>query len=250
MPLYKIVKAFFIPPGLFVTIFLFLALYLFVCELWNRKYNYRVKIGINWLNIFGICFCLLCSFISYSISVNAFSQRFARSLEYMYPCGSGKVDAIFVLGGADVRARTGLKLQKNYKVDVVVSGFNGEAERLAKILINGGVAKDKIILEPKATNTKDHVKYMLPIALEKEYKRICLVTSASHMPRSMMNFYEPFKNNGIEVVPYPCGYTVPKEHKVYVPDREWLPNPYSLEQSAVAWHEYLGMFELWLERLW
>lgn len=250
MPLYKIIKTFFIPPGIFIVMFLLLAIYIMLSHWWNKKHYYKNNVGGNSATMVGVIICLCSAVLIYGLSINAISQRFMNNLEYMYDRGSGKVDAIFVLGGDyGQRVQIAMKLQKTYDVDVVVSGYNGEAEDMQKLLLKGGVPNDKIIVEPKATNTKDHVTYMLPIALKKGYKNIYLVTNANHMPRSMMNFYKPFKNNGIEIVPYSCRYTVPKEHMATPPEREWLPNSYSLEQSSQAWHEYLGMLELWLSRL-
>lgn len=250
MPLYKIIKTFFVPPGIFIVIFLLLAIYIMLSHWWNKKHYYKNNVGGNGPTIVGVIICLCSAILVYGLSINFVSQRFMHSLEYMYARGSGKVDAVFVLGGGwGQREKAGFQLQKKYKTDIVVSGYHGEAERMQEVLLKCGVTNDKIIVESKATNTKDHVKYMLPIALEKGYKRVYLVTDANHMPRSMMNFYKPFKNKGIDVIPYPCRYTVPKEHRAAPPEREWLPNPYSLEQSSQAWHEYLGMLELWLSRL-
>lgn len=249
MPLYKIVKTFFIPPGIFIVIFILLALYFILAHWWNKKRYYKNGSEDSSVAMIGFSICLCSAILVYSLSINAVSQRFMHSLEYKYSRGNVKVDAVFVLGGGyNQRIQAGVKLQKAYNVDVVVSGYNGEAESMQNLLLKGGVINDKIIVEPKATNTKDHVTYMLPIALEKGYKRIYLVTDANHMPRSMMNFYVPFKNKGIEVLPYPCRYTVPKEHREDF-RREWIPNIYSLQQSAEAWHEYLGMLELWIIRL-
>lgn len=114
---------------------------------------------------------------------------------------------------------------------------------MQKIMLAKGVKADKIILETKSTNTKDHVKYLLPMAIDKGYKQIYLVTSASHMLRSMQLFKEAFRKNGIEVVPYPCGHRTSKEHEL-VENREWIPNIFSFELGVEAWTEYLGMLEL------
>ena len=58
-----------------------------------------------------------------------------------------------------------------------------------------------------------------------------------------MNFEKPFKEKGIEVLPYPCGYYTPKEYRPN-PKLEWVPDIRNLELSTLAWHEYLGMLEL------
>ena len=82
------------------------------------------------------------------------------------------------------------------------------------------------------------------LRMEKGYKRVYLVTSAYHMPRSMLNFEKAFAAYGIEVVPYACEYRTPKEYRPS--EHDWLPDIRYFNQSAVAWNEYLGMLELWL----
>lgn len=195
---------------------------------------------------FGAIVCSILAAITFALSVDAGAQRFLHSIEHKYVRANVKPDAIIVLGGpSTARDRTGAILQKRYKVDVVLTGYNGEAERMQKYMLEQGIPAEKIILEPKAANTKEHVKYVLPIALDKSYKKVTVVTNAYHMPRSMMNFEKPFKEKGIEVLPYPCGYYTPREYRPR-PKFEWVPDIRNLERSTIAWHEYLGMLELWL----
>lgn len=192
----------------------------------------------------GICFCFICGCVTYGISTKIGSDRFIHSLEYKYTNKVIKPDAIILLGESEYRTRAAIRLYKKHKVDVIPSGYRGSAERMAKALIANGVPASAIIEERQATNTKDHVKYILPIAIEKGYERVYLVTSAYHMPRSVMNFERAFAEHGIEVVPYCCDYYT---SRVFKPtDRDWLPDIRYFQQSAIAWNEYLGMLELWL----
>lgn len=240
MPFYKIVKAFCVPPGMFVTAFLLVAILLSFNAYCCRKYSRKLFVATTAVSLF----CYLFAGAAYGLSINAGAARLMRSLEYKYERANTKPDAIFVLGGNDgSRDRTGAALQKKYGVDIIPSGYQGEAERMQKVMLKSGVKSEKIILETKSTNTKDHVRYLLPIAKEKGYKRVYLVTSASHMPRSMLLFKEAFRQNGVEVVPYPCRYRTSKKH-VVVDNKEWIPNNYSLELSSDAWTEYLGILEL------
>lgn len=219
-------------------IFIVLALILWACASRSSRYEK----GLSWTLRLSSIGCLLGALVFYAISINAVAQPFLRSLEHKYARPTARPDAIFVLGGDDdgQRERVGAKLQLRYGVEVVASGYKGEAERMRQVMLKEGVPDSKIITEPLATNTKDHVKYMLPIAKERGYKRIYVVTSAFHMPRSMLIFEEPFRNAGIEVLPYACAYNVPRKH-VVIEEEEWLPNSHSLRWSATAWHEYLGM---------
>lgn len=246
MPTYKYIKVLLIPPGIYITIFTFAMLYLWLIYLLIRR-NVKAGSSLKVVRIVlftGICICFVCGAGTYAMSINAVSQRIMHSLEYKYANQNIKPDAIIVLGAGYGRSVTAAKLYKKHKVDVIPTGYHGEAEYMANIMRKNGVATKDIILEKQATNTKDHVKYILPIAKARGYKRVYLLTSACHMPRSMMNFEKPFAAYGIEVVPYASEYRTPKEYKAS--EHDWLPDMRCFQQSALAWNEYLGMLELWL----
>lgn len=195
---------------------------------------------------FGAIACFVCASLTYALSIELVAQRFLHNVEYRYTRQEVKAEAILVLGGdSSARAKTAINLYKRYKIDVIPSGYKGEAERIKKVMVAASVPEERFILEPKAANTKDHAKYILPIVLEKGYKRIFVVTDAYHMPRSMMILKKPFEDAGIAVIPYPCGYRTPRKY-LPIHDSEWLPDVRNLEMSTIAWHEYLGMLELWL----
>lgn len=246
MPIYKYIKVLLIPPGIYVTIFVFAILYLWLIYLLiirNVKAGNSVK-AVRVVLFLGVFICLICGIGTYAISINAVSQRIMHSLEYRYTNKKITPDAIIVLSSTYGRSVTAAKLYKKHKVDVIATGYKGGAEYMEKIMRKNGVAAKDIILEKQATNTKDHVKYVLPLAREKGYKKVYLVTSAYHVPRSMMNFEKAFAAYGIEVFPYACEYRTPKE---YMPsEHDWLPSIKYFQQSALAWNEYLGMLELWL----
>jgi uncharacterized SAM-binding protein YcdF (DUF218 family) len=77
-----------------------------------------------------------------------------------------------------------------------------------------------------------------------EYKRLfgdsthlILVTSASHMPRSV----SIFKRAGLSPVPAPANHLVKKPE--VKPLLWWFPSSKNIEKSESAIHEYVGM--LW-----
>ena len=246
MPLYKYIKEFFIPPGIYISIFMLMTAYLSLVLFLVNKQSIKNK-GLKTIKCIlclGIAFCLICGLVTYGISTRIGSDRLLHSLEYKYTNKSIKPDVIVLLGESFYRTRAAIKLYKKHKVDVIPSGYRGSAQRMAKVLVKNGVPAAAIIEERQATNTKDHVKYILPIAIEKGYRRVYLVTSAYHMLRSMMNFEKPFAEHVIEVMPYCCDYYTSKVFKPM--DKDWLPDIRCFQQSAIAWNEYLGMLELWL----
>ena len=92
---------------------------------------------------------------------------------------------------------------------------------------------EDIVLETKATDTKDHPIYVKEI-IGKD--RFILVTSASHMPRAM----GLFRKHGMEPIPAPTDYMV-KEREGGLSPGMFFPSAGSLEKAERAIHEYLGM---------
>lgn len=64
------------------------------------------------------------------------------------------------------------------------AGLLTEAEYLARELERLGVAKDRILVEAKARNTRENATLSKPMLESLGAKRVLLVTSAFHMPRA------------------------------------------------------------------
>lgn len=125
---------------------------------------------------------------------------------------------------------------------VVMSGYTYDiASKMARL----GIPKDKITVD-RAFNTKENVQFTLRAVKANGYKKVYLVSSANHMPRSMMNFERAYRNNGIDVVPWPVGYYTPRIHRKE--QLEYVPDIRFLTLTNKAWHEYVGTLELWLDR--
>jgi uncharacterized SAM-binding protein YcdF (DUF218 family) len=78
------------------------------------------------------------------------------------------------------------------------------ADEMAEILAMLGVPRENIWLERASLNTADNAAESAKILREKGIQRIILVTSASHMPRSV----PLFEHQGLEVIPAPTDYSV------------------------------------------
>ncbi len=100
-----------------------------------------------------------------------------------------------------------------------------------------GIGGDKIILEERSKDTKDQARFIHKIIGD---ERFILVTSASHMPRSMALFRKLQMNP----IPAPAHYLVKKRKKIGPPP--FFPNVESLRKMERVFHEYLG---LWWARL-
>jgi len=108
------------------------------------------------------------------------------------------------------------------------------AELMAQLAISLGVAEQDTVLETKSRDTKDHVRYLKSLV---KGDRFILVTSASHMPRSVALF----EKLAMHPIPAPVGHLAkrPKEINHYM----FFPSSSSLYKAETAMHEYLGL--LW-----
>jgi uncharacterized SAM-binding protein YcdF (DUF218 family) len=131
------------------------------------------------------------------------------------------------------------RLQKKTGLPVIVSGgapFSDTPESVAaaRYLAELGIPKGKIITEEASRDTFENAAYTLKICKEKGYKRIILVTSAYHMPRSIYLF----KKAGFEsILPYPYGHLAPAARRRHL--RDFLPGDSG--DLSRALNEYSGL---------
>lgn len=105
----------------------------------------------------------------------------------------------------------------------------GAMARLARAL---GVPGEAILVEPEARNTYENLLYSKRMLGEAK-GRVWLVTSALHMPRSVM----AARGVGLEVTPYPCDFRADERQSW----ASFLPSnvaPLALERAL---HELSGM---------
>ena len=95
-----------------------------------------------------------------------------------------------------------------------------------------GIEGNKLILEEISKDTKDQARLIYKIV---EDERFILVTSASHMPRSMALF----QKLGMKPIPAPTDYQAKKRHGIS--PSVFFPNADSLRNMERVLHEYLGL---------
>lgn len=158
------------------------------------------------------------------------------------------------VNGAGDRVIFGLKLYKDgITPKLLVTGGNADwqgeyasspAEDMASLLMLMGVPEADLILEPDSLNTFEDAQFSAKIIQDQGFKKVILVTSALHMPRSVKLFQEA----GVEVIPAPVDYTIT--------DQEWqelmqpsleniliniLPTSGNLKSTTSSMKEYIGM---------
>lgn len=89
------------------------------------------------------------------------------------------------------RLNLGIQLFRQKKVDyLILSGGKGkqtisEAEAMAKYLEEHGLPRNRLILEPLSTNTKENLAYTVEIIKRYSFGEVYLITHDYHMYRAM-----------------------------------------------------------------
>ena len=237
----KIVSTFLMPLPLGVLLILLGLFFLYKNKISKAKVT--LAFSIIWLFVF---------------SYAPFSNALLHGIESTYPTlhqGPKDTKYIYVLGNshttdesqpitsqlhpiAVVRLNEGIRLyhQLKGKAKLIVSGYSGLSdpnthavmqERLAHAL---GIPKEHIILHPSPRDTQEEA-----IAAKKlcGKEKLILVTSASHMGRSM----KFFKHEGLTPIPAPTNHLASTQH----PDYTDIFSSNALEKSHIVFHEYLGL---------
>jgi len=118
------------------------------------------------------------------------------------------------------------------------------ADEMAFILEQLGVPVESMWLENESRNTYENAMFAKQILGEKGISRIILVTSASHMPRSVLLFEE----QGFMVIPAPTDYKVTQsnwrgliEASIPVQILNLIPNTENLNSVTNVMKEYIGI---------
>ncbi len=193
-----------------------------------------------------------------------------RSLEWQQiPAGElPTADAIVVLGGAtksafpprpgvDVseegdRVLYGAQLYREGKAPLVIAsggriawrgGGPSESADMAEILKTLGVPTTAILQDPTSLNTYQNAVNVRQIMKERGIRRVLLVTSAMHMPRSL----RIFQRQGIEAIPAPTDFLVTQQESEepnsspQATALSLLPDVDRLEKTTRVLKEYIGM---------
>ena len=114
-----------------------------------------------------------------------------------------------------------------------------EAYALQQLALEYGIADTALVLEEQAQNTYENAYYSQQVLAPFKVQRLILVTSASHMPRSMAVFRKfPF-----EVVPAATDIRIVDKPFTL---RDIIPTAAALHRSSIAFKEYFGLVYYWL----
>ncbi|MEX0269778.1 YdcF family protein [Leptolyngbyaceae cyanobacterium UHCC 1019] len=203
------------------------------------------------------------------------SVALVKSLEFQHlPQGElPTADAIVVLGGATRpafaprpwvevqeegdRVLYGAKLYREGKATrVILSGgriewfgkSNPESEDMATLMEPMGVPRSAMLQDPTSLNTRENAVNVKKIMDENGIRRILLVTSAMHMPRSL----RIFQKLGMDAIPAPTDFLVSDRDLEALQTSpqsvvlSLLPEADQLRNITRALKEYIGMVIYWL----
>jgi uncharacterized SAM-binding protein YcdF (DUF218 family) len=137
-----------------------------------------------------------------------------------------------------VRLIEGIRIYRKYScVKLILSGGKGfdsipNATVMANVAKELGVDVEDIILESQSKDTKDEAQLIKPLVGNDHF---ILVTSASHMPRSIALF----KRQGMNPIPAPTGHLVIR--KQGLSPSSFFPGAVNLRKAEAGFHEYLGI---------
>ncbi|MBD2293696.1 YdcF family protein [Anabaena sphaerica FACHB-251] len=249
----KLLPLFFYPLGL-ASISLIVAL----VTLWKRPKIAAICISLS------LTLLLVCS--------NAWvAKNLVRSLEWQNIPATEipKAEAIVVLGGATKsgiwprptvdlsesgdRVIYAAQLYRQKKAPIIIlsggridwrGGGSPESADMATILTSIGIPSEAIIQEPDSLNTYQNAVNVKKILESRGIKKVLLVTSAMHTPRSL----KIFQRQGIDVTPAPTDFLVSQgelQELVSTPKAailNLLPDTDNLNQFTTALKEYIGSF--------
>jgi uncharacterized SAM-binding protein YcdF (DUF218 family) len=119
-------------------------------------------------------------------------------------------------------------------------GTESEAEVMGRVAMEMGVSEQQIVVETHSRNTMENLANLASLLPPGRGRRIGLVTSATHMPRSARVFRSVFPHD--ELVPMPVHYTY---DPVSRPAQYFIPSSNHFKKSCIAVHEWIGL--LWYE---
>lgn len=115
-----------------------------------------------------------------------------------------------------------------------------EGDELKRLAIARGVPADKILVAGKVANTADEAAAVAGLMRERGWKRVILVTTAWHMPRSAYQF----KKAGVDCIPFPVDFRSDRTRNPSVID--FVPRGEAWMQTETALRETYGY---WFYRL-
>ena len=181
----KIITPLILPSNFFI----FALIVFFYLGIWKKKEKFK-KI----FSVFFVIFSLISllplgkNLIYYVLEKSYKNNKLPKNIDY-----------IFVPSGSPERIVQAIKIKNHYvpaKIKIIYSSGNAALDKkkgkdsetpfVKTIIVNSKMDKQDIIFLPNARNTIENFKQLKSFLKGEKNKKILLVTSASHMKRSLM----------------------------------------------------------------
>ncbi len=130
---------------------------------------------------------------------------------------AGKAPLIILSGGSDPQLHT-----------------ISEAAAMQQLLLDLGVPASAILLEERSRNTQQNAQFSAELLRQRGIQTLLLVTSVSHMARSLAHF----QRAGLNPIPAATDYTLPWKAGW----RRWIPDTDDLDDNARMLKELIGQW--------
>ncbi len=231
---------FFVEPYGMIFSLLILGLYF----LFAKKERFaKIFLSLSLTLLFLFSYPPFSNFLVKNLEMKYQKYDYNHQITYIHVLGSGhntdKTQPLSSqIGNAGLkRVLEGILIHKQVpNSKLIFTGYEGNTDTPtavmnARLALALGIEEENIIINPRPKDTKEEALFTKSILDDEEF---VLVTSATHMPRSMMLF----NSLGLNPIPAPTNF--------YKNDRKDLlqaPSVYSLANSQIAAHEYIGI--LW-----
>ena len=234
---------FFVEP--FGTVFTLLAIgiYFLFTEYGKEKANAKSFLGFGFSLLFLFSYAPFSNMLVQNLEDKYTKYDYKQDITYIHVLGSGHNDdftqPLSSMIGSDGMKRVveGVIIHKRTpNSKLIFTGYSGGASETtaqinANLALALGVKKENIIINGEPKDTAEEAKFTKTLVGDKPF---VLVTSATHMPRSM----NLFNSLDLHSIAAPTAFRKRKIHS-YFPK----PDANSIINAQVAMHEYIGM--LW-----
>lgn len=236
----KMITAFLIPPGFFVSILICAGIY---C-LWKKQRIAAVMQIVTALMIWVFSTVPFSDFLMKGLEAEYRIPRHLQCDVILLPGGGSLTEAPEFSGKGHPGGESMMRLAAAYRIfrktqcPILVLGgpvYGGTSDAVifTRILTDMGVPPEKIIQENESRDTRENALFTATIVKRMRFRNPVLVTSGFHLKRAMLLF----RKAGITVTPFPAGY-----HYSFSSSYSWEDFlPQGMNGSSLALKEYLGL---------
>jgi len=237
----KLITFFVEPFGLVFTL-LAIGVYFLYTEYTKEKKNTKRFLGFGFFLLFLFSYTPFSNMLVKNLEDKYTKYDYTHEITYIHVLGSGHNDdftqpiSSMIDGDGMKRVLEGIIIHKRIpNSKLIFTGYAGHtsqttAQMNANLALALGVKKEDMIINGMPKDTAQEAKFTKTLVGDKPF---VLVTSATHMPRSM----GLFESLGLHPIAAPTAFRKQKVRYFIEPKVE------SILNAQVAMHEYIGM--LW-----